>query len=132
MSARYTSVTTSGWYRRSLCAFRSAWSRGRRSDGIVFQRDIPVGVVLEHGSRDQAEQRTKQDIAGDGVARSELREQRCRDQRGGTAGDHGGQLVAQGSAAVAQPPGERLRDQRGLPKFGDMPAVPGGTTRSMV
>src|SRR5258708_36320 len=86
----------------------------RPQRAIIFLRDILVSVILEHGSRDQAENCAGQYVCSNGVARPISSEKPRRDQWSRTTRDYGRQLIAQGSPAVAQPPGEGFSNQRGL------------------
>src|ERR1700726_1572605 len=76
--------------------------------------DILVRVVLEQHRGDDADDTAAEDIESDRVARLIGGEQCRRDERGGSAGDDRSELVTEPGAAIAQPRGERLRDQRRL------------------
>src|SRR5206468_1631656 len=75
---------------------------------------VPVRVVLEQHRGDDADDTAAEDIESDRVARLIGGEQCRRDERGGAASDNRSELVTEPGAAIAQPRGERLRDQRRL------------------
>src|SRR6516162_3577407 len=82
--------------------------------GVVFFRDVSVGVVRQQRCSDDAEDPAAEDIKGYRKARREGGEQRRRDERRWAAGDDRGELVAERGAAVAQPRCEALCDHRRL------------------
>src|SRR5260370_21181664 len=136
-------MAASGWSRKpkasTITALGIAWSmaaprrpRSRRGDAevlayarggsgapalrafIVLSGDGLARVVLEESSGDERDDGAGGDIPGDGIGRLVLGVEPSGDERRRAAGDDLSDLVAQGRAAVTQPAGGAIGDERGL------------------